>query len=151
MTIIQKKNWTSGALTRSFTMLNTMMENENTSFVQCSQERDRNITKACAFSFSISIQHDEASRYTFDINIFNLLSRSSCSPMFCKIAEKACNFIKWRLQHRRFPVNMAEFLRTVFLEHRWLLLWSKGLQSWTCIVFKSFFPIARSYGVMKSI
>ena len=104
-------------------MLNTMMENENTSFVQCFQERDRNITKVCVFSFSISIQHAEASGYTFDINIFNLLSRSSCSPMFCKIAEKACNFIKWRLQHRRFPVNMAEFLRTVFLEHlRWLLL-----------------------------
>ena len=98
-------------------MLNTMMENENTSFVQCSQERDRNITKACVFSFSISTQHDEAFGYTFDVNIFNLLSRTSCSPMFLKIVEKACNFIKWRLQHRRFPVNIAEFLRAVFFKN----------------------------------
>ena len=28
---------------------------------------------------------------------------------------KACNFIKKRLQHRYFPVNIAKFFRTVFL------------------------------------
>ena len=28
---------------------------------------------------------------------------------------QACNFIKKRLQHRCFPVNTANFLRTVFL------------------------------------
>ena len=35
-----------------------------------------------------------------------------------------CNFIKKRLQHRRFPVNIAKFLMTLFFtEHRrWLLL-----------------------------
>ena len=60
-------------------MLNTMMENENTSFLKfrslscdhvhsmgsCSQQRDRNISKTCVFSFHHSIQHDEASGYNF--------------------------------------------------------------------------------------
>ena len=36
-------------------------------------------------------------------------------------AFKACNFIKKRLQHSCFPVNIAKFLRTAFfIEHlRW--------------------------------
>ena len=66
-------------------MLNTMMENENTSFANilisflrsCSQERDRNISKTCVFNFPHIIQHGEAASYTFiiikliaQINIF---------------------------------------------------------------------------------
>ena len=36
---------------------------------------------------------------------------------------KTCNFIQKRLQHRCFPVNIAEFLRiAVFIEHFWWLL-----------------------------
>ena len=37
---------------------------------------------------------------------------------------QACNFIKKRLQHRRFPVNIANFSRIpFFIEHlRWLFL-----------------------------
>ena len=37
---------------------------------------------------------------------------------------QACNFIKKRLEHRRFPVNISKFSRTpFFIEHlRWLLL-----------------------------
>ena len=36
---------------------------------------------------------------------------------------KAFNFIKNRLQHRRFSVNIGEFLRTTCLiEHLWWLL-----------------------------
>ena len=37
---------------------------------------------------------------------------------------QACNFIKNRIQHRCFPVNITKFLRTPFFkEHlRWLLL-----------------------------
>ena len=37
---------------------------------------------------------------------------------------KACNFIKTRLQHRCFPVNISKFLRTAFLTEylKWLLL-----------------------------
>ena len=35
----------------------------------------------------------------------------------------ACNFIKKRLQHRGFSVNIAEFLRiAIFIEHLWWLL-----------------------------
>ena len=34
--------------------------------------------------------------------------------LFNKVAE-ACNFIKKRLQHRCFPVNIAKYLRTTFL------------------------------------
>ena len=43
---------------------------------------------------------------------------------FDKVATlKSCNFIKKRLQHRCFPVNIAKFLRTVFfIEHHWWLL-----------------------------
>ena len=50
------------SLTRSFIILNTMIENKNTSFVNT---RDRNISKTCVFIFHHSIQHDEASGYTF--------------------------------------------------------------------------------------
>ena len=36
---------------------------------------------------------------------------------------QANNFIKKRLQHRCFPVNVAKFLRTAFfIEHLWWLL-----------------------------
>ena len=63
-------------------MLNTVMENEDTSFVNISspflismlwtwsQGRDRNISKTCVFIFHHIIQHDEASGY---INIFKLI------------------------------------------------------------------------------
>ena len=36
--------------------------------------------------------------------------------VFNKVAGlQACNFIKNRLQHRRFPVSIAKYLRTDFL------------------------------------
>ena len=37
----------------------------------------------------------------------------------------ACNFVKKRLQHRCFAVNIVKLLRTAFfMEHRrWLFLW----------------------------
>ena len=40
------------------------------------------------------------------------------------MGQKACNFIKKRLQHRCFPVNIVEFLRTLILKniYEWLLL-----------------------------
>ena len=45
----------------------------------------------------------------------------------CKIrlatVLKVCNFIKKRLQHRCFPVNIPKVLETAFLEQcHWLLL-----------------------------
>ena len=37
--------------------------------------------------------------------------------LFNKVAGlKACNFIKKRFQHRRFPTNIAKFLRSSFLK-----------------------------------
>ena len=36
---------------------------------------------------------------------------------------QACNYIKKRLQHRYFPVNIAKVLRTAFfIEHIWSML-----------------------------
>ena len=44
--------------------------------------------------------------------------------LFSKVADsQPCNFIQKRLQHRCFPVNIAEFLRVaIFIEHLWWLL-----------------------------
>ena len=43
--------------------------------------------------------------------------------LFNEIAGlKAYNFIKKRLQHRCFPVNIAKFVRAYFKEHLWWLL-----------------------------
>ena len=49
---------------------------------------------------------------------------------FNKVAGlKACNFIKKRLEHRCFVVNIAKFIRTAFcMKHiRWLLLFLKDI------------------------
>ena len=47
-------------------------------------------------------------------------------PLFNKVpclSLKACNFIKKRLWHKCFPVNIANFLRTAFfIKHIWWLL-----------------------------
>ena len=32
---------------------------------------------------------------------------------------KVCNFIKKRLQHKCFPVNIAKFLRAIVLKNIW--------------------------------
>ena len=44
--------------------------------------------------------------------------------LFHKVAGlKTCNFNKVRLQHRCFPVNIANFFETAFfIEHVWWLL-----------------------------
>ena len=53
-------------LTRSLIILNTTMENENTSCANISIPfPDRNISKTCVFIFYHSIQDKEASSYTF--------------------------------------------------------------------------------------
>ena len=82
--------------------------------------------------------------------------RSSLSQMFFKIDvlkdfanftgkhqcwSFACNFIKKRLQHRRFPVKFANFLRTSFFtEHlRWLIL-SKPRRS-LCFIWQRDFLV----------
>ena len=49
---------------------------------------------------------------------------SGLDSLFNKVScLEACDFIKKRLQHSYFPMNMAEFLRTAFFkEHFWWLL-----------------------------
>ena len=55
-------------------------------------------------------------------NFTNFTGKHLCWSLF--FIKLACNFIKKRLQHRRFPVKSANFFRTaIFTEHlRWLLL-----------------------------
>ena len=49
---------------------------------------------------------------------------SVLGSLFNKVAElQACNFVKKWLQHRCFPVNTANLLRTFYTEHlQWLVL-----------------------------
>ena len=43
------------------------------------------------------------------------MKTSLLESLFNRVAgQKACNFIKKRLQHRCFPVNIATFLGTIF-------------------------------------
>ena len=79
-------------------MLNAIMENQNTSFANIStplrscsqhwswsQEMDRNISKTCVFIFHHSIQHDEASGYTFynSLIYFITMSEHSIQGRYC--------------------------------------------------------------------
>ena len=53
------------------------------------------------------------------LNILQYSQESTCcSSLFKKVADlKPCNFIKKKLQHRCFSVNIAEFLRTPILKN----------------------------------
>ena len=55
------------------------------------------------------------------LNILQYSQEKTCIRVsFFKVAGlKAINFIKKRLQHRCFPVNIAEFLRTPILKNIW--------------------------------
>ena len=59
------------------------------------------------------------------------------------VGLKACNFIKRRLQHRYFPVNIAKFLRTaVFIKHfrHWPKDWLR-----ICCFFEAYTPTLSHY------
>ena len=57
--------------------------------------------------------------------------------LFNKVVDvQACNFIKNRLQHRYFPVNIAQFLRTTFLKNTWVRL-LLIMAIWLCFSRKS--------------
>ena len=44
--------------------------------------------------------------------------KHQCWRLFNKVAGlKACNFIKKRIQHEHFPVNIVKYLRTPFLKN----------------------------------
>ena len=64
--------------------------------------------------------------------------------MFAIFTEKrlqACNFIKKRLQHRYFPVSIANFLRTSILNNIYdrLLL---NLLNWIWLTITNYQPVA---------
>ena len=50
---------------------------------------------------------------------------------------RVCNFIKKRLQHRCFPVNIAKFLRTAYFKDllRWLLFQVEGAIIYKTVVW----------------
>ena len=49
------------------------------------------------------------------LRISQNLQENTCLESPFKNVAEAWNFIKKRLQHRYFPVNIAKFLRTAFL------------------------------------
>ena len=60
----------------------------------------------------------EIYEYFFKISVLKSFARRNIhrkTPLLKSLSNKACNFIKKRHQHRCFPVNIAKFLRTVFL------------------------------------
>ena len=52
------------------------------------------------------------------LKISQYSKESTCAGVFFNEAAglQACNFIKKRLQHTYFPVNIAKFLKTPFLQ-----------------------------------
>ena len=73
----------------------------------------------------ISQNFQENTRVRVPFFFFLVKSQASaCNFIKKETLASACNFMKKRLWHKRFLVNFATFLRTLFLtEHlRWLLL-----------------------------
>ena len=69
-----------------------------------------------------SLQNTSRGRNSRWQMFFKIGARESLA-IFTEKRLKACDFIKKRLQHRCFPVNIAKFLRTAFfIEHLWWLL-----------------------------
>ena len=65
---------------------------------------------------------------------------------------RACIFIKKRLQHRCFPVNIAKFLRaTFFIEHLWWLLLYLLNQKFVSIKKKKDFQILKKQSKLNNI
>ena len=57
----------------------------------------------------------------------NNLRKTELESLFSKVEGlKDCNFLKKRLQHRFFPLNIAKFFRTAFfIEQLWWFLRKK--------------------------
>ena len=81
------------------------------------------------FSFGFSLSRSSRPQMFFKIDVLKISQYSQENNCFSvsvnKVAGlKICNFIKKRLQHSCFPVNIVKFSETpLFTEHlRWLLL-----------------------------
>ena len=56
-------------------------------------------------------------------NFAKFTGKHLCWSLFLIKLQASGNFIKKRIQHRRFPLNIEKFLRTAFfIEHLWWLL-----------------------------
>ena len=89
--------------------------------------------KISDFSYQSSLHSEAAFRRFSSKRMFHVLKFRNIhrkTPMLeslciCNKVKglKACSFIKMRLQHRCFPVNIVKFLRAAFfIEHFWWLL-----------------------------
>ena len=67
---------------------------------------------------------------------FAICTRKHLSRSFFLIKLQACNFIKKRLQHRCFPVNIAEFTRTPTLKNIYVL--SEFFLQWSLLMAVKF-------------
>ena len=69
--------------------------------------------------------------------------KSACKKISLAIVLKACNFIKKRLQHRCFPMNISKLLRTTILKNN-----SKRLLQCFCFtLFPGFFVLLGTHKV----
>ena len=85
----------------------------------------------CLFQWKLSVQFFSLFTERLRANIywqkqpFVDVLQNRCSEKFCNVHRKTtvldlqatCNFIKKRLQHRCFPVNIGEFLRTASIKN----------------------------------
>ena len=73
----------------------------------------------CVNTLSLRSNHQRSSMKKLFLKISQCSLENTCVGVFLyKIAGlKACNFIKKRLQHRYFSVNIAKFLRITILKN----------------------------------
>ena len=64
------------------------------------------------------------------------IQKQPLESFYKKDGLQACNFIKKRLHHRYFPVNIAKFLRTSILKNtcEWLLLEIVFIKKWNWLI-----------------
>ena len=81
---------------------------------------DKILITPLKFLFTVQKQPPEVFYEKVVLNNFAYIHRETpvLESLFNKVAvPKACNFIKKRLQHRCFPVNIAKYLRTPILKN----------------------------------
>ena len=110
-----------------------------------------------------SMQHittirSSRSQMFFEIGVLKVWNIHRKTPvlesLFSKIASlEACNFIKKRLQHRCFPMNIAKFFRNFFFpkHHRWLLLYFKFIRNLMTYINREIDDIYFQYNILSCI
>ena len=107
------------SLSVSFILLETVMNNGHPAEQEKLEEKRR------AFYQSNEAVVQRCSVKKMSLEIWQNSQENTCARVSfsIKLQAEACNFIKKRLWHRCFPMNVAKFLRTPFyIEHLWRLL-----------------------------